>query len=359
MIAQKEMEKKQEELNNVIREKRNTLKTDRLDMSFGELMNLYNEGHLFITPEYQRVFRWSNFQKTRFLESILLGVPIPPIFVAEDDDGKWELVDGLQRISTVFSFFGILKDNNDKNNFELSEGELIKELDGFTSKMLSTKLELTIKRSVCRVEIVKWDSTEDMRYELFNRLNTGASPLSDQEIRNCIFRAYPVNLNQILRDISKIQSYQDLISPTKTKQEQMFLEELVLRYFAFKYLDKEFKTTIANYLNIFMKDVSNNKIPFNLELEKRNFIEYIEFLNSNFGKDIFRPKGLFALHIFDSLAYAIPKSFDNIENNKESIINGINILLKDDKYNSIGTSTFSNMRIRKRMDRAFEIFNNL
>ena len=343
----------EEEISN----KRNTLKTDRLDMSFGELMNIYDDGELFITPEYQRVFRWSNFQQTRFIESILVGVPIPPIFVAEDNEGKWELVDGLQRISTIFAFFGILKGAVGKNNFTLSEGELIKKLEGITIETLPPRLKTTIKRAVCRVEIVRWDSDEDIRYELFNRLNTGASPLSDQEIRNCIFRAYPINLNQILRDIAKIPNYESLISPTDTKKEQMFLEELALRYFAFKYLDEELKTTIPDYLNRFMRKVSNNEMNFNLEEEKNNFMGYIEFLSTYFGKKVFRPNGLFALHIFDSLAYAIPRAYDTLEGNEDKIKEGIQNLLNDENYNSIGTSTFSNMRIKKRMERASEIFN--
>ncbi|PSU58635.1 hypothetical protein CTM75_16610 [Photobacterium phosphoreum] len=124
-------------------------------MSFGELMNMFEDGELFITPEYQRVFRWSLFQQTRFIESVLLGIPIPPIFVAEDDEGKWEVVDGLQRISTIFSFFGILESMPAKNNTVLSEGEMVKDLAGITIDSLPIKLKTTIKRSVCRVEIVR------------------------------------------------------------------------------------------------------------------------------------------------------------------------------------------------------------
>lgn len=97
------------ELDRIIREKRNSLKTDRMNMSFGELMSIYEEGDLYITPEYQRVFRWTAFQQTRFIESVLLGIPVPSIFVAEDGDGKWEVVDGLQRLSSIFSFFGLLE----------------------------------------------------------------------------------------------------------------------------------------------------------------------------------------------------------------------------------------------------------
>lgn len=347
-------------LEDKIIEQRNTLKTDRLDMSFGELMNMFEDKDIIITPEYQRVFRWSTFQQTRFIESILLDFPIPAIFVAEDDNGKWELVDGLQRLSTVFSFFGLLTDLPKKNNLELSQGDLVKkEFEGVTINDLSLKLKITIKRAICRVEIIRWDSNEDIRYELFNRLNTGATRLSEQEIRNCIFRSsklYPVNLNQILKDISKETNYIELISPSAPKKESMFLEELVLRYFAFKHLQDDIKTTVPNYLTEFMRSVSKTEILFDIEQEKIKFLEYIDFLHNNFDKSVFRPKGNFALHLFDSLAYAIPKSYGSIHDNEKEIINKINKLLKDENYNNIGTSTYSNLRIKQRMERALEIF---
>jgi len=343
-------------LEKVITAKRNNLKTDRLDMSFGELMNMFEDGDLFIAPEYQRVFRWSIFQQTRFIESVLLGIPIPPIFVAEDDHGKWEVVDGLQRISTIFSFFGLLTTVPEKNHSTLSEGEMVKELEDITIDALPLKLKTTIKRSVCRVEIVRWDSNEDIRYELFNRLNTGASPLSDQEIRNCIFRSYQVNLNQVLRDIAKEPSLSELICPSPRRQEEMFLEELVLRFFAFKHLQGEFRTTVPQFLTEFMRAVSKGELKFDLVKEKKSFLNFVDFLLENYGKDIFRPKGNFALHIFDSLAFAIPKTFKSIDSNKEKIIAAIDTLKKDKNYNDIGTSTFSNTRIKARMDRALEIF---
>jgi len=343
-------------LEDAILQKRNTLKTDRLDMSFGELMNIYEDQELYITPEYQRVFRWSDFQQTRFIESVLLGIPIPPIFVAEDDDGKWEVVDGLQRISTIFSFFGLLESLPEKNNSVLTQGEMVKELEGLTINTLPLKLKTTIKRSVCRVEIVKWDSQEDIRYELFNRLNTGSSPLSEQEIRNCIFRAYSVDLNQILRDVAQLPVFDEFINPSVTKKEQMFLEELVLRFFAFKNLDEEFRTTVPQFLTEFMRDVSKGELPFDLEEERTSFIELITILNEHYGKQLFRPKGNFSLHIFDSIAYALPKVISDYSNNKDEIFRLIDALLVDQDYNSIGTSTFSNKRIKNRMNRALEIF---
>lgn len=343
-------------LEEIIAKKRNSLKTDRLDMSFGELMSLFEEGDLIITPEYQRAFRWQAYQQTRFIETILLGIPIPPLFVVEDATGKWELVDGLQRISTIFSFFGLLTSRPEKNNFILQVGDLIPELEGVEINNIPIKLKTTIKRSVCRVEIVRWDSQEDIRYELFNRLNTGASPLSDQEIRNCIFRAYPVDLNKVLREVASLPKFFEIIDPSETKKEQMFLEELALRFFAFKHLDSDFRKTMPEFLSEFMRDVSKGEIDFDLNKEKSYLISYIDFVHKYLGRAVFRPVGNFALHIYDSLAYVLPKIYPKIEGNEEEILEKINFLRVDNQYMSIGTSTFSNMRIRQRMERALEIF---
>ena len=134
-----------EKLEQRIKDLRNNLTTDRLDMSYGEIINMYQSGDLIISPEFQRLFRWKNFQKTRFIESILLGIPIPPIFVAEDKEGKWELVDGLQRLSTVLSFFGLLKDG-DKNNWIMDAGDLVPELDGYNKDKLPQIFQRNIKR---------------------------------------------------------------------------------------------------------------------------------------------------------------------------------------------------------------------
>ena len=81
-------------------------------MSIGELINLYRDGEMDIHPEFQRVFRWSEYQKTKLIESIMLNIPIPSIFVSQNDDGVWDVIDGVQRLSTIFQFVGILKDEN-------------------------------------------------------------------------------------------------------------------------------------------------------------------------------------------------------------------------------------------------------
>jgi uncharacterized protein with ParB-like and HNH nuclease domain len=147
------MSQDSDNLKQQVEEQRNLLNTDRLDVSFGEIMSMYERGEIVIKPAFQRYFRWDEEQKTRFIESILLGIPIPPIFVAEDGDGVWELVDGLQRISTVISFFGILKSEDEgirkKNDWILTEGERVEALEGFNYQSLPNQFRLNIKRATC------------------------------------------------------------------------------------------------------------------------------------------------------------------------------------------------------------------
>ena len=95
-----------------IREHSKEVHTTEMKMSIGEIMNLYRDEEIVIRPEFQRLFRWSIKQKSRFIESILIGIPIPSIFIQQREDGVWEIIDGLQRISTILEFVGLLKDKS-------------------------------------------------------------------------------------------------------------------------------------------------------------------------------------------------------------------------------------------------------
>lgn len=115
---------------------RKEIKSDRLSMSIGELAGLYERSELDIHPKFQRFLRWSDHQKTRLIESILLRIPIPPIFVAQDPDGKWDVVDGVQRLGTVFQFLGLLKDveGNPRTALVLLATKLLPDLEGYAFK---------------------------------------------------------------------------------------------------------------------------------------------------------------------------------------------------------------------------------
>lgn len=308
-----------------VEEQRNLLNTDRLDVSFGELISMYERNEIVIKPAFQRYFRWEQEQKTRFIESILLGIPIPPIFVAEDADGVWELVDGLQRVSTVLSFFGILRIEDEgikseKNNWVLTEGERVPALEGFTYGTIPNQFRLNIKRATCRVEILRWNSNYDMRFELFNRLNTGGSPLTAQEIRNCIYREISSKFNDFLKDIAQNADFCTLIDLSYEQYEQLYHEELALRFISLYQNLENVKTSIAQHMTAFMKSALE-KEDFDYARYKKFFAEVFALLKP-LGRDIFRQKkdGQFATALYDVITIGVGENYDYYQSQPPQVI---------------------------------------
>lgn len=188
----------QEEISNAQR----LVRTDAYQMSIGEIVSMYEQGEIVIHPDFQRLFRWTLDQKSRLIESILLGIPLPPIFVFEREDGNWELIDGLQRISTLLEFMGILNDPYENkctpsileatkylpslNNVVWEKSNLIAYANLDEQNELPKDLKLAIRRSRLGVEILKRPSDSTTKYDLFQRLNAGGTQANPQELRNCI-----------------------------------------------------------------------------------------------------------------------------------------------------------------------------
>lgn len=345
----KQLELKLEEI-------RNSLSTDRLDMSFGEIMSMYEREEIIIDPDFQRLFRWDTYQKTRFIESILIGIPIPPIFVAEDEHGRWELVDGLQRISTIFSFFGVLRTVPEKNNWIMCKGDIAVNLENLACKDLPLKFQLNIKRASCRVEIIKWNSAFDMRYELFNRLNTGGSELTDQEIRNAIFRGVSKDFNSFLRRCSENSEFINLIQPTERQLEQLYMDELVLRFCSLTDFREELSENISQHMTNYMKIAvtESDKIP-NLEI---SFNEVLKIL-APIGRNVFRgTNNVFSTSLYDCVMIGISKYLERYRTERTDVIIGKIEALKNSETfkKASGSASASKSRILKRIEVADEIF---
>lgn len=342
-----------------IERQRNSFSTDRLDMSFGEIMNMYERDEIIINPAFQRLFRWSNDQQTRFIESLLLGIPIPPIFVAEDIDGKWEVVDGLQRISTVLSFFGVLKSVPEKNNWILDEGERIEALEGFTNLTIPMKFKLNIKRAVCRVEIIRWNSDYDMRYELFNRLNTGGTPLTPQEIRNCIYRGTSTDFNDFLKKLANSEKFKSLTQLNEDQLNELYNEELVLRFVSLYNNRNQIRVSIGQHMTNFMREALDNP-SFDYKKYETIFNEVLEILNP-LGKEIFRqPDNAFATALFDTIMIGIAENIALYKGaNALDLIKGKIVELRDDqvllKFSRKGGNN-QRHRILNRLKEANRIF---
>ncbi|MFD6336445.1 MULTISPECIES: DUF262 domain-containing protein [unclassified Streptomyces] len=173
---------------------RSTVKADAYAMSIGEIVNLYRDRELVIRPEFQRLFRWSPAKKSRLIESILLGIPLPSIFVMQRHGGVWEVIDGLQRLSTILEFMGELR-NEEEGELEpasrLHGTHYLPALDGMSfegteeSDSLTPGQRISFKRSKLDFKILLPESDEKAKYELFDRLNSGGEVASAQEVRNC------------------------------------------------------------------------------------------------------------------------------------------------------------------------------
>jgi len=350
--------KNDETLKEKIESTRNSLTTDRLDMSFGEIMSMYEKDEIIINPEFQRLFRWSKYQQSRFIETILLGIPIPPIFVAEDDEGKWELVDGLQRLSTVLSFFGILKSTAGKNNWALLEGDLIPYLKGYKWESLPKKFYFNIKRATCRIEIIKWNSDYDMRFELFNRLNTGGSPLTNMEIRNCIYRGISSKFNDFLKNLAYDNQFVSLISPSKQQKDELYLEELVLRFLSLVNNRKSITKSIDQHMTYFMKNsVANKDFPY--DKFRITFLDTLHRL-TNLGWTVFRSKNNdFATGYYDIIMIGIAEHMEVAKKLTNSQLKDIiETKIKNSEKIKIkfGRGATSKQRVLNRFKIADEIF---
>lgn len=303
-------------INDAITKYRQEIKSDRMDMSFGEIINMYKDDEIIITPEYQRAFRWDSQRQTDFIETVLLGLPFPSIFVAANDDGKWELIDGLQRISTILSFFGELKSKENgselKNRLTLEKGSLIKELEGLNIDTLPLSLRLQIKRTPCRIEIIQKDSEFSMRYELFKRLNTGGEGLSRQEIRNCIFRGYDNTFNLFIKQISTLPLFRELIHISDSQIEEMYYEELALRFIALSNSPTAYvQKNIQDFLDAFMEQESKAANPSRYDEELVLIKGILEYLSS-IDQDVFKlSRQSFSTSIYDAVMISFAKHKDS------------------------------------------------
>ncbi len=262
-----------------------------LDLSFNELLDMHKNGELIIDPEYQRLFRWSEGSQSRFIESLLLQMPIPPLYVIELSEGIYELIDGLQRISSYLHFRGEHPDrvNSDgtRRKLILTDCDIAKELNGHTFDTLSAVLQIRLKRNFVRVEIIGRESDKRLRYYIFKRLNTGGELLSEQEIRNCTIRLINNTFNDFIINLAQNSDFKTCISNfSEEKIEQKGDQELILRFFAFKNNRENYMHDISGFLTKYMEKVSDptqEGLPFDYTTEKLIFEKTFKILNHTLG----------------------------------------------------------------------------
>lgn len=255
------------------------IRTTAVDFSFGELLNLHRDEEIIIRPEYQRLFRWSNEQRSRLIESIMLGLPIPPIFLVENENGVLELIDGLQRTSSVLQFLD--HDAIDEPELELVGCDILERLNGETFASLKTVEKMKVKRTPIRATIINKSGDSFVKYEMFKRLNTGGSLLSAQEIRNCSSRM--VDGGDTFYEAVQAMASEDCFKKTTTRlsesaREQRADEELVLRFFAIATFRDGYKGNIEAWLDTFMEGVLFDEIEFDIPTSIERFTKVFSLI---------------------------------------------------------------------------------
>lgn len=242
--------------------------TKSLDISFNELLDMSMSGELNIKPDYQRLFRWSEGQRSRFIESLILEMPVPPIFVIEEAEGRYQLIDGLQRISSYLHLRGAL----DAPHFDppikqgdvlrLVDCDIVERLNGLCFADLPASLQIRLKRAFIRMEVIRKETDQHFKYHMFKRLNTGGEELSEQQIRNCAIRMLSDEFPDFLVSMSKNVHFSACTEAlTQTRVLEAVDQELVLRFFALKNRRDKFKHEVSDFLTEYMEQIADSTHP--------------------------------------------------------------------------------------------------
>lgn len=207
---------------------------------------------IILEVPFQRNFIWKVDRASQLIESVIMNVPIPPLYFAEEESGRWLVIDGLQRLNTINQYF--------QNEFSLKGLDIIKELEGLKYKDLPPKAKDLLKDGLMRINVIKKDSHEDIKYDIFMRLNKGSVTLNYQELRNCLYRGY---LNEFAKDYAATNKDFQKVIKLKKAHERYLDVEFIMRVLALeeklevnkegKYYIKDYSGRMVNFINDFMK----------------------------------------------------------------------------------------------------------
>jgi len=326
-------------LNEEIENAQRLVKTDAYQMSVGEIVNMYKDDEFIINPDFQRLFRWEIGQKSKLIESLLLGIPVPSIFVFEKEDSKWELIDGLQRISTLLEFMGELKDPAtgalkpptalvatkylpSLDNAVWERSDSIPDIPPEQQDPLTNPQQLSIKRSRLSVQILKRPSENSTKYDLFQRLNAGGIAANAQELRNCIIIMVNRGYATFMRELAEFESFRKVLAASDDQIEKQRDMEFVSRFLAYTYVPYDGKLDVEEYLDeAIITLATGNETKSAISAFNATF----NLLEQAYGSDALRrfrdgePSGRVGLVAFECIAIGIAKNLNKIEKKRSPV----------------------------------------
>ncbi|TWH74076.1 uncharacterized protein DUF262 [Modestobacter roseus] len=352
-------------------------------MSIGELVNLYRQSELIIRPEFQRLFRWGIDQKSRLIESLLLGIPLPSIFVMQREDGVWEVIDGLQRLSTILEFMGELRDEAKSETLPASalvstaylpslQGLVYGADDGPTGpSTLTPGQRLSLKRAKIDVKILLPESDDKSKYELFDRLNAGGSVATSQEIRNAQLIMRDASMFEWIEALRINPDFQATLAISDRLYDEGYDAELVCRYLVLaNSIESEWRNmrSMDDFLSekLFEFTFDSN---FDRATQASTFGAIFSLLNKSLADESFRRYdaardrflGGFSVSAFESITVGLSKSVDvwqaRVAEDPQTLVNRVCELWESDEFRTgSGSGIRASTRVTKTLPFASSFF---
>jgi hypothetical protein len=337
----------------------NALVLQASDLSLQTIAQMVESGAIDVSPKYQRRERWKAAAQAELIESFLINVPVPPVYLAEDDFGTYSVIDGKQRITTIHRYL--------LDKFSLEGLKEFPELNGLKFSQLPKQLQNALSiRPYLRVVTLLKQTDSELKYEVFTRLNTGGEPLLPQEIRNALYRG---SLNDLLFKLSGNMFLRQQLK-IKTSKETPYREmqdvECVLRFFCLSSEWKNFSGDMRRSLDAYAaKNQSATKS--NLDAAAKKFNIAIERCEALWGQNAFRrhdeKKGyrdqfMFAVYDAEMIA-ALELSdtkFKAVKARKSQVTQATLKLFKDPEFaDSVRVSTNSPSKVLYRIRKVKEM----
>lgn len=332
-----------------LNKKSNLYFIDEIDTYFFEdsaidMINYIHFDENIVNSDFQRNFVWTERQKSRFIESLILRIPVPPFYLFEDINGELIVIDGLQRLVTLKKFIS--------GEFRLKELEVLAELNGLFFNNLEQRIKNRIIYTRLAAHVIPPDVPDRVKLDIFERINTGGTKLSRLELRNCVCNGHAT---RFLKELADNIEFKKVIN-NRISTRRMKDREYILHFLAFYYqgVDK-YRSSMSDFLDECLK---------NLNEEKQNIFDKLEmaFLNSMqnsrflFGKEAFTfPEGSNKINIslFEVVSYYMADTqFNELDKMQEEIRKSYNKLLNDKEFTRAitkNTTTRQNVKLRFRL----------
>lgn len=330
---------------------RRNVSFDNYDITVRQLYSMISERQIELQPEYQRHFVWDSLRQSQLIESIFLGIPIPNLFMATNYDSTWEVIDGLQRLTTIVNFVGDQevreRTNRNTQKLRITGLDKVSAMNGLLFEQLPVSVQHMFMTRPIRITVLNDKSDFSVRYDLFERLNTGGVILHPQEIRNCVFLG---EFKDFVIECNEKDSFINSVKMTENAERTGSREELVLKFFAY-YEDRAlFVHSVKEFLNDYMEK-KTKRFPNKSSL-RTLFEETFDLIRDFLPQGIVRGNrvNITPLVLFEAISIGVADLIN--ENQKDSIIaTRLQELLNNEELRKLTTgATNSRVKLIERID---------